>query len=208
MSTVLTLNLPLTLILLRQAHGRRDYASKMRAIEADVEHQCDRLSLGVLFQVVLCRVPHSSRADAHGDTGANELPRRACDTKPTGFADRFRMCSGLCLSSWAPDFSGYPPHRPHGPRAQPRRTGRGSGARLDSHGRHHSQPSTQVPAASLETVAWPVLANRPKGYWSATRDMASARTSIPSERVAVGSYLNDSAGGRDGLIDIGPNDEP
>jgi hypothetical protein len=47
------------------------------------QHQCDRLRLGILFQVVLCRVPRSSRVDAYGDAAANELLRRACDTKPT-----------------------------------------------------------------------------------------------------------------------------
>ena len=53
-STVLTLNLPLTLILLQRANGHRHYPSKMRSIEGGPQHfQRDRLKLGILLQVVL-----------------------------------------------------------------------------------------------------------------------------------------------------------
>src|ERR1700733_13146420 len=62
-STVLTLNLALTLILFRRANGHRDHPSKRRAAEGEAQHQCDRLKLGTLFQVVYAVGSRSSPAD-------------------------------------------------------------------------------------------------------------------------------------------------
>jgi hypothetical protein len=45
--------------------------------------QCDRLSLGMPFQVVLCRGQHGRQADGHTDTATTELPRITCGLKPT-----------------------------------------------------------------------------------------------------------------------------
>lgn len=52
-STVLTLNLPLSLILFRRANGHRGYPSKMRATEGAAQLlQRDGVKLGILFQVI------------------------------------------------------------------------------------------------------------------------------------------------------------
>lgn len=77
-STVLPLNLALTLILLLRADDHRDHPSKMRAVEGDAQHfQRDRLKLGMLLQIVYAVGWRRSRADGRSGPAGTELHRRA-----------------------------------------------------------------------------------------------------------------------------------